>query len=40
MAMYTIGITPLFQHIRDETTINIKQVAFADDLGGAGGLCN
>ena len=38
MAMYAIGITPLFQHIRDETTINIKQVAFADDLGGAGRL--
>ena len=36
--MYAIGRTLLFKHIRDETTINIKQVAFADDLGGAGRL--
>ena len=36
MAMYAIGITPLFNVIRNEDTRNLKQAAFADDLGGAG----
>ena len=38
MAAYGIGITPLFQMIR--RGVDIKQVAFADDLAGAQILIN
>ena len=38
MAAYGIGITPLFQMIR--RGVDIKQVAFADDLAGAQNLVN
>ena len=39
MPEYGIGITPLLDAIKDEITSEIKQVAFADDIGGAGSLC-
>ena len=36
--MYEIGITPLLEAIKDDTTGEIKQAAFADDKSGAGKL--
>ena len=38
MPMYAIGIIPLLEAIKDDTTGEIKQAAFADDLSGAGKL--
>ena len=38
MPSYAIGITPLLTGIRDENNVNVKHVAYADDLGGAGKL--
>lgn len=36
MAIYALGITPLLASIRPEPDPDIRHVAFADDLGGAG----
>ena len=40
MPVYAIGITPLLEVIKLETSedITMKHVAFADDMGGAGEL--
>lgn len=36
MSIYALGITPLLASIRPEPDPDIRHVAFADDLGGAG----
>ena len=38
MPIYAIGITPLLDMIKDDTSRSVTHVAFADDLAGAGSL--
>ena len=38
MPVYAIGITPIIEAIKSDN--RVKQVAFADDLSGAGNLAS
>ena len=36
MPLYAVAITPLLRMIKSDDAHNVRHVAFADDLGGAG----